>query len=566
MAQIAIPNGRLHSDIRAHVALKDNGVAVDWNGLSDIRARMYSVPQQAMAGEFSVAVNAEDGTDLICDYSAETPQYEGLARIVIRCVYEGRTKTYDAVLINLVPSTDNLADDPIVMDDPEVDVEIEVTEVSTSLLDEAIETAFDAAERAENAADLAEEKAEAADLAAGAAVLAAENADAKADLAARKAQEAEDAAALADAKARDAQTAAHNAGEKAAAAEGAAEQAGAAAQQARSAAGEATLAAGSATDAAAAAGAAAGEAQAATQAAQGATERANTAAGEASTQAGYAKDQGDYAKEQIDDAKGEFESIDARLDHNEEISIYLDETTDPTDEQYRDEYLRVLEVLYQAIVDARAASKTARDAAGTVSAARLEALTAAAQALQSANRADAAAGQALTSAEYARDEIDGAKGDFASLDARFDHNEEISLHLDETTDPTDEQYQDEYRRVLEVLYQAVVDAKAAAQNADKAALSVTSAKLDALSAASRALNAATSANEAADIARQSASAATAAMNAAKGSFPSLDARIKALETGKQDVIEDLGSIRSGASRGAVAVTFQENDDPSSLLD
>lgn len=424
MAQIQIPNGRLHSDIRAHVALKDNGVAVDWNGLSDIRARMYSVPQEAMAGEFSVAINAEDGTDLICDYSAETPQYEGLCRIVVRCVYEGRTKTYDAALINLVPSTDNLADEPIVMDDPEVDVEIEVTEVSTSLLDEAIETAFDAAERAENAAELAEEKAEAADLAAVAAIQAAENADTKAALAAEKAQAAEDAAALADAKALAAEAAAHQAAEKAIEADGAADHANDKAQQAQQAAQQAQQAAGDATDAAAAAGAAAGEAQAQAAAAQGATERANAAAGEATTQAGYAKDQGDYAKEQIDGAKGDFGSLDERLDHNDQISIYIDETTDPTDEEYRDEYLRVLEVLYQAIVDAKTAIAMTGAARNDAITAAQKALNAAMEAVRSADYADRQAQYAREAGERVLHEMDDAKGDFDTLGERLENIEE----------------------------------------------------------------------------------------------------------------------------------------------
>ena len=141
MAEVTITKGRLHSDIRMHVALKDNGVAVDWSGLSSIRAMLYSVDQKAMAGKCNrVVVNSEDPTDLVCDYSAASPQFEGLNRIVIRCVYESRTKTYDAPAVFLVASTDDLADGEVVIDDPEVDVEIEVTEVSTSLLDEAIET------------------------------------------------------------------------------------------------------------------------------------------------------------------------------------------------------------------------------------------------------------------------------------------------------------------------------------------------------------------------------------------------------------------------------------------
>jgi hypothetical protein len=43
------------------------------------------------------------------------------------------------------------------------------------------------------------------------------------------------------------------------------------------------------------------------------------------------------------------------------------------------------------------------------------------------------------------------------------------------------------------------------------------------------------------------------MNQAKGGFPSLDARIDALETGKQDEIEDLPTIRDNAEKGSTAV-------------
>ena len=86
--------------------------------------------------------------------------------------------------------------------------------------------------------------------------------------------------------------------------------------------------------------------------------------------------------------------------------------------------------------------------------------------------------------------------------------------------------------------------------------------------------------------------------AAKGDYASLDDRLDAIETGKQDVIEDLESIRSGAEKGAtavqpedlktvattgdyndlenkpselsdfdndVAVVFEENDNPASLI-
>ena len=432
MAQIEIPNGRLYSDIRAHVALKDSGVAIDWNGLSSIRAYMYSVPQKALCGQFAVEVNAQDGTDLVCDYSSESPQYEGLARIVVRCVYEGRTKTYDAVLINLVPSTDNLADEPIVMDDPEVDVEIEVTEVSTSLLDEAIQAALDAAEAANAAATLANTNAGLASEAAILANSAAGSASDAAALAVQKAGLAADAATLANTKAGLADDAATLAGQKAALADDAATLA--------------TQKAGLADTAAA---------------------NADDKAALANTKAGYAQDKGDYAKQQGD---------------------------------------------------------------------------------------------------YAKDQIDGAKGDFESLDARLDHNEQISMYLEETTDPFDEEYQDEYQRVLAVLYQAIVDAKAAIQEATGATFDANTAAGAAMNAVMEALQAAGYAEEKGNAAQAAAAAATAALNAAKGTYPSLNDRLVAIEAGKQDVVEDLSDIREGAAAGATAYQKPGDGIPGSDLD
>lgn len=460
MAQIEIPNGRLYSDIRAHVALKDSGVAIDWNGLSSIRAYMYSVPQKALCGQFAVEVNAQDGTDLVCDYSSESPQYEGLARIVVRCVYEGRTKTYDAVLINLVPSTDNLADEPIVMDDPEVDVEIEVTEVSTSLLDEAIQAALDAAEAANAAADLANTNAGLASEAAILANSAAGSASDAAALAVQKAGLAADAATLANTKAQLADQKAGLAAEKAQAAEDAAALATQKAGLADDAAALATQKAGLADDAATLATQKAGLAD---TAAANADDKATLA----NTKAGYAQDKGDYAKQQGD---------------------------------------------------------------------------------------------------YAKDQIDGAKGDFESLDARLDHNEQISMYLEETTDPFDEEYQDEYQRVLAVLYQAIVDAKAAIQEATGATFDANTAAGAAMNAVMEALQAAGYAEEKGNAAQAAAAAATAAMNAAKGTYPSLNDRLVAIEAGKQDVVEDLSDIREGAAAGATAYQKPGDGIPGSDLD
>ena len=543
-ATITVTKGRLHSDIRMHVSLKDNGVAVDWTGLSSIRAMLYSVEQQAMAGRCSqIAINSEDPTDLICDYSAASPQFEGLNRIVIRCVYEGRTKTYDAVAVFLVESTDELSGEEVVVDDPEVDVEIEVTEVSTSLLDEAIQAAFDAAELAEDAAAAAEAAADKAPYIGengnwflwdnetqqyvdsgkpsqgdpgftfeqttdpsdpdyqdeyqrvlGVLYQAIEDAG---DATGRT----EDAITGAQEAATAASSAAGVAAQAAESAQAQADAAGAAAQNANQKAANADNAAGAAQSAAAAAssaaGAVSGAAEAAREAASAASSAADNANGKASlanTKAGYAAEQGDYAKSQGDYAKGQ---------------------------------------------------------------------------------------------------IDGAKGAFNSLNERFEATENAAITLDETTDPADAEYQDEYQRVLGVLYQAIEDSKQIQDRSEESADAAVAAAGTAQGAAGAASMAATGANDAAAEARNAASAANTAMNSAKGNYGSLNERIQALEAGKQDKIDDLAAIRENASAGAAAyqkpsggipaddlttsiqetltfagsaITFEASDDPASILE
>ena len=153
MGAITLPNARACSDITFKVRLKDNDVAVDWNSLSDIRALIYSDVQRAVAGRCTVSIDGEDSTLLVCNYSASKPQYLGINSIVIRATYQGRTKTYDKKAVNIVARTAQLGAQ-VTINDPTVNVQIEVTEVDTSLLDDAINAAFDAAEDAIAARDL----------------------------------------------------------------------------------------------------------------------------------------------------------------------------------------------------------------------------------------------------------------------------------------------------------------------------------------------------------------------------------------------------------------------------
>ena len=156
MSTITLENVRACSDITMKVRLKDNGVAVDWSGLTDIKALVYSDDQKAVAGRCAVSVDSEDPTVLVCLYAATKPQYLGVNSIVVRAKYMGREKTYDKQAVNIVARTAELEGEQVVLEDPEVTVDIEVTEVDSSILDDAVAAAFDAADRANEAAEAAE--------------------------------------------------------------------------------------------------------------------------------------------------------------------------------------------------------------------------------------------------------------------------------------------------------------------------------------------------------------------------------------------------------------------------
>ena len=154
MGAITLPNFRTTADVTMNTKLKDGGVYIDWTGLTEIKAWLYSDAQRAIAGRCDVSIDAGDSTKLVCLYSATKPQYPGVQRLIVQAKYLGRTKTYDKPVFNFVTRTAAQAGTPIVIDDPTVDVEIVVEDVSSSILDAAIEAALQAAADAEHAAHL----------------------------------------------------------------------------------------------------------------------------------------------------------------------------------------------------------------------------------------------------------------------------------------------------------------------------------------------------------------------------------------------------------------------------
>lgn len=155
MATIEIPKVRFESGIRLNVGLSDSGVAVDWSGLENIAAFLYSESQHMITGPAHAEVDGDDPENLIVTYGARQPQYLGVVKVIIRCRYHGREKTYDKAAFTFVATTAE-ATGILDIDDPVVDVHLDVSEVSTSLLDDAIDAALAAAAQALAAAEIAE--------------------------------------------------------------------------------------------------------------------------------------------------------------------------------------------------------------------------------------------------------------------------------------------------------------------------------------------------------------------------------------------------------------------------
>ena len=156
MSTSTLQNFRVGSDLTVKVRLKDGGVAIDWSTLSGIRAVLYSDAQSSIAGRCDVTVDGEDPTLLVCRYAATKMQYLGVNRIVVSAKYMGETKTYDKPAFTFVRWTADQDGEQITIEDPEVTVEISVEDISSSILQEAVNAAFSAADRAEAAAQAAE--------------------------------------------------------------------------------------------------------------------------------------------------------------------------------------------------------------------------------------------------------------------------------------------------------------------------------------------------------------------------------------------------------------------------
>lgn len=164
MAIVNLPHKRVGNDIKLTVQVLDNGVALDWSSVIRIYASLQSDSQHVRMGLCVVeGPDSQDQTKLRLLYPAKSPQYAGVARLVLECNYMGHTSTLDTPAFVFVPSTAEEGTGPVDVEipasvDPETnDLQILVADVDTSVLDDAIQAANDAADAANQAAEKANE-------------------------------------------------------------------------------------------------------------------------------------------------------------------------------------------------------------------------------------------------------------------------------------------------------------------------------------------------------------------------------------------------------------------------
>ena len=153
MATIEIPKVRKESTVIMYVSLTDNGVTVDWTSLSEIKPFMYSDEQHCIAGKCTAEIATGAPETLIVRYPTTAPQFLGQNSLLIRCTYDGNEKSFDVPVLEFVDRSSE-ATGVTVIEDPELPVAIEVQDVDTSVLDDAIAAALDAAAKATAAAEL----------------------------------------------------------------------------------------------------------------------------------------------------------------------------------------------------------------------------------------------------------------------------------------------------------------------------------------------------------------------------------------------------------------------------
>ena len=224
---------------------------------------------------------------------------------------------------------------------------------------------------------------------------------------------------------------------------------------------------------------------------------------------------------------------DAKVDSEQlpnDVAYFAEESIDPDDPEYHNEYERVLAKMYQDLDNWDAMSSQIRQATTRANTA--------------AGNAEAKGNQALTSSERAEY--------FATRAENMANAAEVAKNNANASAANADRAAENVSTAIAAANQSAARANTAADAASTAATEAQSAKTAANTAAGAAATAATNAQNKGNYAKNQGDAAKEIVDGSKGDYPSLNDRLNAIETGKQDTIEDLNAIREGAAAGATA--------------
>ena len=218
-----------------------------------------------------------------------------------------------------------------------------------------------------------------------------------------------------------------------------------------------------------------------------------------------------YVGDLIDEANG-IAGLDAngKIKEDElpnDVAYFAEESIDPDDPEYHDEYERVLAKMYQDLGNWDAMSNQVRQATQ--------------RANQAAENAEGKGNQALTSSERAQYYATRAENMANQAEAAKNNANASAANADRAAGSV--------ATVIEEANGAISLANSAAEAASTAATEAQSAKVAANTAAGAASTAATNAENKGDYAKNQGDAAKAIVDGSKGDYPSLNDRLNAIE-------------------------------------
>jgi len=202
---------------------------------------------------------------------------------------------------------------------------------------------------------------------------------------------------------------------------------------------------------------------------------------------------------------------DAKVDSEQlpnDVAYFAEESIDPDDPEYHDEYERVLAKMYQDLDNWEAMSHAARQATQ--------------RANQAAENAEAKGNKAITSSERAEY--------FATRAENMANEAEVAKNKANASATNADRAAENVSTAIAAANQSTEMANTAADAASTAANEAQSAKTAANSAATAANTAATNAENKGDYAKNQGDAAKAIMDGSKGDYPSLNDRLNAMDT------------------------------------